>query len=76
MKRIEQGLSEVHSDFVGPNGEGPSVVAPSLSASPYANGHASNGHSNNGVSANLNEPGFAIVGQVQNGSPADVAVSI
>ncbi|KAL0861691.1 hypothetical protein ABMA27_009174 [Loxostege sticticalis] len=71
MKRIEQGLAEVHSDFVGPNGEGPSVVVPTPSA-PHANGYSSNGHSN-GDSVNVNEPGFAIVGQVQEGSPADLA---
>lgn len=74
MKRIEQGLAEVHSDFVGPNGEGPSVVVPTPSA-PHANGYSSNGHSN-GDSVNVNEPGFAIVGQVQEGSPADLAVSL
>ncbi|XP_028172498.1 26S proteasome non-ATPase regulatory subunit 9 [Ostrinia furnacalis] len=81
MRRIEQGLAEVHSDYVGPNGEGPSVVAPSSSA-PYANGH-SNGHSNGYANGhgnghrngdnNLDDACFAVVGEVQDGSPAYVA---
>ncbi|CAG9792800.1 unnamed protein product [Diatraea saccharalis] len=71
MKRIEQGLAEVHSDFVGPNGEGPSVVVP-LPNAPYSNGHSSYAPSNEGDTVNLNESGFASVGNIQPGSPADM----
>jgi hypothetical protein len=75
MKRIEQGLAEIHSDFVGPNGEGPSVVVPLPAAAPYSNGHSSASPTSEGDAVNLNEPGFATVGQVQSGSPADMDVS-
>ncbi|CAH0403067.1 unnamed protein product [Chilo suppressalis] len=72
MKRIEQGLAEVHSDFVGPNGEGPSVVVPLSNGSAYNNSHSSNGQSSEGDIVNLNEAGFASVGSIQPGSPADM----
>ncbi|XP_050356227.1 26S proteasome non-ATPase regulatory subunit 9-like [Nymphalis io] len=79
MKQIEQGLSEVHSQFVS-NGE-------STSNSRMHNGHSNNvdGHSNNvdGHTNNVDGPSrngssiennnsFAIVGFVQEGSPADL----
>lgn len=68
MKRIEDGLCKVHSEFRGSSNTG-SQQATSAS---YTNGHAMN---------DINRPVtedrcFAIVGSVHDGSPADLAVSI
>ncbi|XP_013144794.1 PREDICTED: 26S proteasome non-ATPase regulatory subunit 9 [Papilio polytes] len=65
MKRIEEGLCKVHSEFRGSSNTG-SQQATSAS---YTNGHAMN---------DINRPVtedrcFAIVGFVHDGSPADLA---
>ncbi|XP_075985476.1 26S proteasome non-ATPase regulatory subunit 9 [Anticarsia gemmatalis] len=69
MKQIEKGLAELHSDFLGSNGEGHSMNTPTTSGNGYMNGH-SNGDSWNG---GTHEQCFATVGFVTPGSPADFA---
>ncbi|XP_014359828.2 26S proteasome non-ATPase regulatory subunit 9 [Papilio machaon] len=66
MKKIEEGLFEVHSEFRGSSNTGTSQQATSA---PYTNGHAMNN-----VSRPVSEDRcFAIVGFVHDGSPADLA---
>lgn len=72
MRRIEQGLTEVHSQFIA-QGQS-SRSATSAHANGFANGVASNGEQ--AIAVSENAPGFATVAFVHNGSPADLAVSI
>ncbi|XP_026332757.1 26S proteasome non-ATPase regulatory subunit 9 [Hyposmocoma kahamanoa] len=70
MKRIEQGLAEVHSQLL-PNQAPVTTAAPS-----FTNGHMSNGdgaHNDNALSYGENDQGFAMITFVHNGSPADLA---
>ncbi|XP_045505207.1 26S proteasome non-ATPase regulatory subunit 9 [Colias croceus] len=71
MKQIERGLTEVHSSFVGSSGQGTSRrIVPVQN---YTNGHASmNGHSAMNGNDDVGQC-FAIVGPVQEGSPAELA---
>ncbi|KPJ00727.1 26S proteasome non-ATPase regulatory subunit 9 [Papilio xuthus] len=66
MKRIEEGLYEVHSEFRGSSNTGTSQQATSAT---YTNGHAINN-----INRTVTEDRcFAIVGFVHDGSPADLA---
>ncbi|KAL4716505.1 hypothetical protein ACJJTC_015933 [Scirpophaga incertulas] len=65
MKKIEDGLAEVHSDFLGLN------HGTAASASYKPNTSSSNGHSSGVANNGASETGFAVVGSVQIGSPAD-----
>ncbi|XP_068625095.1 26S proteasome non-ATPase regulatory subunit 9 [Battus philenor] len=67
MRKIEEGLEEVHSNFRGSNSS--QVPTQSPCSAPYANGHGID-HSHE----NRNETQcFAIIGFVRDGSPADLA---
>ncbi|XP_049880208.1 26S proteasome non-ATPase regulatory subunit 9 [Pectinophora gossypiella] len=69
MKHIEQGLAEVHSEFLPYQG----TSQPTTS---QTNGHKMNGTRSSGddvMSIGENDQGFAVVTFVHNGSPADLA---
>ena len=76
MKSIERGLAEVHSNLLGSNGEGPSVNV-AASSNGDTNGHANGTSSGDSLPRAVeNQQAFAVVGFVNNGSPADIAVSV
>lgn len=66
MKMIEEGLNQVHEDFQSGNN-----ISEARARSNHTNGHASSFH--NSVRSEM--PSFAIIEHVQDGSPADIAVS-
>lgn len=72
MKRIEQGLAEVHSGFIGTDAQGSSAPTSTL----HMNGNGAN-HHNGHTPMDTIEDGqvFAKVAFVHEGSPADDAVS-
>ncbi|CAK1543379.1 unnamed protein product [Leptosia nina] len=68
MKAIERGLYEVHSNYVGTNGE--SSMPRSVPMPSFTNGFNNGAEIRNGDDSCKT---FAIVGFVQEGSPADIA---
>ncbi|CAG5049784.1 unnamed protein product [Parnassius apollo] len=68
MKKIEEGLGEVYSDFRGSNVNASTSQTENTSLT-YTNGHGLNNAHNSGNEQQC----FAVVGFVHNGSPADIA---
>ncbi|KAJ2940876.1 hypothetical protein O0L34_g10136 [Tuta absoluta] len=73
MRRIEQGLAEVHAEL---RPDGVNQAPLNQNGSAFTNGHALNGVSHSGddiMSIRENDVGFATITFVHEGSPADVA---
>lgn len=76
MKSIERGLAEIHRHLMGSNTGGPSVTVTATSNG-HTNGTTNGSSSGDSLSLAVgDEQAFAVVGFVNNGSPADIAVSM